>query len=133
MHSITSTITADGWILPIIHGMAGIAIVQSTRGRIIPRLCRSMASKSTALPSARYLQKGIVTQEAPDAATEETPKNLTEAQREMLHAALRVDQAGEVAANWIYKGQLAVLGRDPKSGPIITVCLTCSPLVGLWI
>jgi len=32
---------------------------------------------------------------------------------------MRVDQAGELAANAIYRGQLFVLGRDPKVGPII--------------
>jgi hypothetical protein len=78
---------------------------------------------STALPSARYLQRRG-TQDGPDAATQETPINITQAQKEMLHAAIRIDQAGEVAANWIYKGQLAVLGRDPKSGPVIEVCIS---------
>jgi 3-demethoxyubiquinol 3-hydroxylase len=50
-----------------------------------------------------------------------TPHNMTREQREILDIALRVDQAGEVAANWIYKGQMAVLGRDPTVGPIIQV------------
>jgi len=43
-----------------------------------------------------------------------SPLDLTPAQREALDSALRVDQAGEIAANWIYKGQMAVLGHDPK-------------------
>ena len=34
-----------------------------------------------------------------------SPLDLTHAQREALDSALRVDQAGEIAANWIYKGQ----------------------------
>lgn len=50
-----------------------------------------------------------------------TPHNITHEQREILDTALRVDLAGEVAANWIYKGQMAVLGRDPTVGPIIQV------------
>ncbi|QRW27644.1 ubiquinone biosynthesis monooxygenase COQ7 [Rhizoctonia solani] len=33
---------------------------------------------------------------------------------EGLEAALRVDQAGEVAANYIYMGQMAVLGSDRR-------------------
>jgi ubiquinone biosynthesis monooxygenase Coq7 len=51
-----------------------------------------------------------------------TPADLTQNQRYILDTALRVDQAGEVAANWIYKGQMAVLGRDHTAGPIIQVC-----------
>jgi len=30
-----------------------------------------------------------------------------------------VDQAGEVAANWIYRGQHFVLGKQPLTGPLI--------------
>ncbi|KAL7746204.1 ubiquinone biosynthesis monooxygenase Coq7 [Sorochytrium milnesiophthora] len=37
----------------------------------------------------------------------------------MIGSMLRVNQAGEIGANWIYKGQLAVLGRDPKTGPML--------------
>lgn len=42
-------------------------------------------------------------------------------ERATLNSAIRVDQAGEVAANWIYKGQMAVLGRDPTVGRVIQV------------
>jgi len=48
-----------------------------------------------------------------------SPLDLTHAQREALDSALRVDQAGEIAANWIYKGQMEVLGHDPKLRSII--------------
>ncbi|OBZ75436.1 5-demethoxyubiquinone hydroxylase, mitochondrial [Grifola frondosa] len=44
---------------------------------------------------------------------------LPQEQRRVLESALRVDQAGELAANWIYMGQYAVLGRDPVIGPLI--------------
>lgn len=54
-----------------------------------------------------------------DPSVSTTPDNLSTTQRHDLGSALRVDQAGEVAANYIYKGQLAVLGNDPKSGPLI--------------
>lgn len=37
----------------------------------------------------------------------------------MLDAVLRVDHAGELAANWIYRGQMAVLGGDRQVGPLI--------------
>ncbi|KAF4603943.1 hypothetical protein EYR40_001118 [Pleurotus pulmonarius] len=53
-----------------------------------------------------------------DPAVSSTPE-LTPEQHQILDTALRVDQAGEVAANWIYNGQLFVLGRDPKVGPLI--------------
>ncbi|KAJ3410153.1 hypothetical protein HDV05_004033 [Chytridiales sp. JEL 0842] len=44
---------------------------------------------------------------------------LTPEQRQMLETMLRVDHAGELGADAIYKGQMAVLGRDPKLGPLI--------------
>jgi 3-demethoxyubiquinol 3-hydroxylase len=58
---------------------------------------------------------------ASEPSVSQTPQNLTKAQREELQRALRVDQAGEVAANYIYKGQLAVFQKDPKYGPLIQV------------
>lgn len=58
---------------------------------------------------------------ASEPSVSQTPENLTKAQREELQSALRVDQAGEVTANYIYKGQLAVFQRDPKYGPLIQV------------
>lgn len=48
-----------------------------------------------------------------------TPPDISPAARHELESALRVDQAGELAANWIYKGQHDVLGRDPATGPLI--------------
>lgn len=66
----------------------------------------------------------------------ETPNDLTFEQKKLLDASIRIDHAGEIAANWIYKGQLAVLGRDPEVGPIIQVriyfdcrCATANILV----
>jgi len=56
---------------------------------------------------------------AKEPAVTGSPKDLTAEQRRTLESALRVDQAGEIAANWIYKGQYAVLGRDKKTGPLI--------------
>ncbi|ORX34399.1 ubiquinone biosynthesis protein COQ7-domain-containing protein [Kockovaella imperatae] len=53
----------------------------------------------------------------PDEATNDTPSNLTPAQKELIDRIIRVDQAGEVGANWIYRGQkLAMqLKGDNKS------------------
>ncbi|THU99380.1 COQ7 protein, partial [Dendrothele bispora CBS 962.96] len=53
------------------------------------------------------------------AATLDTPSNLSPDQRSALESALRVDQAGEIAANWIYHGQHFILGRQPITGPLI--------------
>ncbi|KAF9433101.1 ubiquinone biosynthesis monooxygenase Coq7 [Entomortierella beljakovae] len=47
------------------------------------------------------------------------PLRLSKAQREMLEEMIRVDQAGELGANWIYRGQYAVLGSDKKVGPLL--------------
>lgn len=41
--------------------------------------------------------------------------------RKLLSRIIRVDQAGELGADRIYAGQLAVLGKTPV-GPIIQVC-----------
>ena len=56
---------------------------------------------------------------ASDPSVATTPSDLTPAQRDVLDASLRVDQAGELAADYIYRGQLAVLRRDPTYGPVI--------------
>lgn len=37
-----------------------------------------------------------------------------------LHRLVRVDQAGELAADYIYKGQLLVFRNDPELKPLIT-------------
>ncbi|KIJ37725.1 hypothetical protein M422DRAFT_781614 [Sphaerobolus stellatus SS14] len=78
------------------------------------RACRRALS-TQAGPSIAYLQPEAV----PNPATSDTPPELTQEQRECLDRAVRVDQAGEVAANWIYKGQMAVLGNHPVAGPLI--------------
>ncbi len=65
--------------------------------------------------------------------TSSTPGDLTPQQREVLSRAIRVDQAGEVAANTIYEGQLLVLGRDPKYGPLIRVRLSVFFFSRQWL
>lgn len=86
--------------------------------RISQRACiRTVTSMSRTLPSAAYTDPGR-TQEA---STSGTSQDITKLQKDTLDAALRVDQAGEVAANYIYMGQLAVLGRDRTVGPLIQV------------
>src|ERR1700742_2246162 len=75
----------------------------------------SVLSHSRPQPSAAYLEPSM----SADPSVTQTPENLTQSQCEALQSALRVDQAGEVAANYIYKGQLAVFQRDPRYGPLI--------------
>jgi len=74
-----------------------------------------VSSDSRPQPSTAYFDPSKATHPS----VTQTPENLNEAQREELQTALRVDQAGEVAANYIYKGQLAVFQTDPEYGPLI--------------
>jgi len=69
--------------------------------------------------SCRWKSSAAYVTSLKDESTSTTPENLTSQQRELLSQSIRVDQAGEVAANTIYQGQLFVLGRDPKVGPVI--------------
>ncbi|KAF9584073.1 ubiquinone biosynthesis monooxygenase Coq7 [Lunasporangiospora selenospora] len=56
---------------------------------------------------------------ATDSPSTEAPLRLSKEQREMLEEMIRIDQAGELGANWIYRGQYAVLGSDKKVGPLL--------------
>jgi ubiquinone biosynthesis monooxygenase Coq7 len=47
--------------------------------------------------------------------------SLTSKQKQLIDSMIRIDQAGEIGANCIYKGQMAILGNDKKVGPIIRV------------
>ena len=78
------------------------------------------------LASAAYARDA-----APTEATTSTPVDLTPAQRQLLERIVRVDQAGELAANWIYKGQLAaVKGKgQPKLAALIQVRRPGEPLI----
>ncbi|SGY69920.1 BQ5605_C004g03078 [Microbotryum silenes-dioicae] len=63
-------------------------------------------------PSTSTFTSTSTSTSTPDpAATTSTPSTLTDRQRHVLEQILRVDQAGELGANWIYKGQHAVLKR----------------------
>lgn len=46
-------------------------------------------------------------------------ESLTAHQRELIDCMLRVDQAGELGADAIYKGQMDVLRKDEDVGPVI--------------
>jgi len=67
------------------------------------------------VPSSAYIDRIS----RPNESTSSTPDDLSPSQRRLLEAALRVDQAGEVAANYIYEGQLAILRHDPATSALI--------------
>ena len=71
------------------------------------------------MPSSAYFDSTRTS----DPSVSSTPDDLSPSQRKLLEAALRVDQAGEVAANYIYEGQLAVLRRDPATAALIQASL----------
>lgn len=79
-------------------------------------LCQRKLSTGRTYPSIAYTNPTT----ADDRATTSVP-TLTASQHKCLDQALRVDQAGEIAANYIYQGQMAVLGRDKVVGPLIQV------------
>ena len=85
---------------------------------------RLLSSSAHALPSAAYTDPSRHAEPGVSSTPDITPE-----QRQRLDAALRVDQAGEIAANYIYKGQLAVLGKHPVAGPLIQVSPFCGRLV----
>ncbi len=70
----------------------------------------------SALPSNAYTNG-----DPSNPAVSSTP-DVPSDQRNALDSALRVDQAGEIAATWIYKGQILILGRDKKLDPMLQVC-----------
>jgi len=82
----------------------------------VARKCsRTISSNTRTRPSSVYLDPTS----SNEISFKTSPLDLTHAQRVALESALRVDQAGEIAANWIYKGQMVVLGHDPKLRSLI--------------
>ncbi|CDO69039.1 hypothetical protein BN946_scf184834.g46 [Trametes cinnabarina] len=75
----------------------------------------STTARAGAVPSSAYTDPA----RSQDPSTTTTPQDIPPEVRQELESALRVDQAGELAANWIYKGQHDVLGRDPATGHLI--------------
>jgi hypothetical protein len=110
---------------PTLTAMLVRAVTKNCSRAFVRARCMSTSPHSRPQPSATYFDPSKAT----DPSAIQTPENLTEAQREELESALRVDQAGEVAANYIYKGQLAVFQRDPEYGPLIQVSSTHFKLI----
>lgn len=85
---------------------------------------RKLPTRTRITPSAIRLTSRLASDayhEPASEGTSKTPENLTPRQRQVLSQALRVDQAGELAANTIYQGQHFVLGQDRKVGDVIQV------------
>ena len=95
------------------HFLGMVAVLVRTRAYAMTR--RYVSSMVRNPPSAKYVAETRVD----DESTMDTPEYLSPSQRDILTSAIRVDQAGEVAANWIYRGQMAILGKDVVAGPVI--------------
>lgn len=95
----------------------------ATRAAPLRSASRSLTRAHTTTASTRPLASTAYLDPArsqePSIST--TPQYIPSDLRRELESALRVDQAGELAANWIYKGQHDVLGRDPATGNLIQV------------
>ncbi|KAJ3050284.1 ubiquinone biosynthesis monooxygenase Coq7 [Rhizophlyctis rosea] len=86
----------------------------------IPASRALILSTSSHTPSLRTLSTAYTPAEDSNPhQPPSTPQPLTQEQKDLLASFLRVDHAGELGANWIYKGQHAVLKSDPKTGPMI--------------
>ena len=84
-------------------------------GNAVLASIRSQTTKSRHFSSTQWEAAA-----APAHSTEGKRKPLTEEQREFLSSALRVNQAGELAATLIYTGQRGpVVGRDPHLRPLM--------------
>ncbi|TFY54901.1 hypothetical protein EVG20_g9521 [Dentipellis fragilis] len=81
-------------------------------------LCTAQRSVTTHLrpqPSTHYFDVSRVD----PYPVSSTPQSLPTSQQHVLDAVLRVDQAGEVAANYIYRGQFRVFENDKQLAPLI--------------
>lgn len=102
-------------------------LTMNTETSVCWRLARrSWCSRVVPNTSIRIVRRTLASQaytEPKDNSHSEvaTTPALRPAQRTILEKAIRVDHAGEIAANYIYRGQLAVLGRDREVAPVIQV------------
>jgi demethoxyubiquinone hydroxylase (CLK1/Coq7/Cat5 family) len=82
---------------------------------------RTLLKLSVASTSRRIQHAFYTTNNGDNAA--ETPnlssRKLTPEELEFIKPMIRVDQAGEIGANFIYMGQMAVLGKDKNLRPIL--------------
>ncbi|KAG2181666.1 hypothetical protein INT44_008481 [Umbelopsis vinacea] len=95
----------------------------------MPRISTSSVSTRTLLKLAvaptklRIQQAHYTTGNKNDSNEAEAPnlssRKLTQEELEFIKPMIRVDQAGEIGANFIYMGQIAVLGKDKNLRPIL--------------
>lgn len=76
--------------------------------RVAPAIARSCRSLST-----------VVHNNVSAATNTHHNRELTQYEKDIISPMIRVDQSGEVGAYYIYKGQIAVLGGDPKLRPLL--------------
>jgi Ubiquinone biosynthesis protein COQ7 len=119
--------SSSGRLTPRLAGFAIQRVRQPPSMNCLGRFAVTAGKASRSLstcrnPSHEYLKHQELNHSSGSYST--TPSGLSDAQQASLDSAIRVDQAGEVAANWIYRGQMAVLGRDREAGPVIQV--SCS-------
>lgn len=79
---------------------------------LIPYGDPSLASSAYLPIDPSQATSPLPTTELTSPAINSTPSDLTPKQRTLLERIIRVDQAGELGANYIYRGQLAVLRRS---------------------
>lgn len=77
----------------------------------IKRISTSPLLKKTCLTTYR----GLATYNSPTI----NHRELTREEKDVIQPMIRVDQSGEVGAYYIYRGQIAVLGGDPKLKPLL--------------
>ncbi|KAF9928258.1 ubiquinone biosynthesis monooxygenase Coq7 [Linnemannia zychae] len=95
----------------------------------VKRIAASLLLTRSRLASTRTLSTSTCTRQATTPSSNSDsdstssqpvpPLRLSKEQRELLEEMIRIDQAGELGANWIYRGQYAVLGSDKKVGPLL--------------
>src|SRR4051812_39476529 len=113
------------------HSLNTVASLRSWRSVRIASI-RTLASHAYHPPSSPNAHASSSRSPLPATATTSTPADLSPQQRLLIERTIRVDQAGELGANWIYKGQklvMDVLG-EKKTAQQVEVrrldCLTAS-------
>jgi hypothetical protein len=98
------------YLLPSSSIVIDLQELQCSRGYAVSRLTPRPLTRTITSRASTFYTDPSKDQE-PGVSTS---PNISLEQREILDNALRVDQAGEIAANWIYRGQITILGRDPR-------------------
>lgn len=89
-------------------------------GRVSQRGFSVLAKLNTTAKAKNTVSQGGATTTSPKEEVQEKLKPLSPAQRAYLERAIRVDQAGELGADYIYRGQIFVLSRKyPHLRPIL--------------